>query len=118
MSIRNLSIIGLTLASAFITQPAQARTFEVRYNPAELTTPVGAESVYDRIYTTSKDQCRFELRGTIAGHSRLALARCIGRRVDEFVDKIQHPNLDLVYTAQAGKKRTSDVPKFAQNQVN
>ena len=118
MSIRNYSVIGLALASTFIAPTAQARTFEVHYNKAELTTSAGSEAVYDRIYKTSKDQCRFELSGTIAAHSRVALERCIGRKVEEFVEKIQHPNLDLVLTAQDGKKRKSDGPKFAQNRLN
>ncbi|MGJ8559060.1 MAG: UrcA family protein [Litorimonas sp.] len=84
---------GLALALTLTSTSASAQTVEFSYAKSELSTPIGAEHVFQRISILAEDICAQEF-GRFSPRHQMKIQRCTHEITQEIVDEISHVNLD------------------------
>lgn len=84
---------GLALALTLTSTSASAKTVEFSYAKSELSTPIGAEQLLQRINTLAEDICGQEF-GRFSPKHQMKIQRCTREITQEIVEQISHVNLD------------------------
>jgi UrcA family protein len=96
-----LGIAAALLFSGF-AQAEDVRKVEVAYGDLDLARSEHANALYWRIQRAARDVC--ESTVTPASRALLIERKCVGKAVDEAVQRVDNPNLTAVYMAKAGKR--------------
>ena len=101
-------IFLLALALGGIAGGAEAGT--VKTTTAELSTPAGAEQVYQRIYEAAKTDCEDQFVSPYAVKTKMRYQRCLRASVKHMVSDVGHTNLDLAYVDAANHHKAKAKP--------
>ena len=92
-------ISALAVSALFSVSTAFAQDYTFAYNPVELSTTEGVQSVHNRIVEQAEDICADSYGSTRHLVLQSAVQRCEGEVVGELVVKIDDEGLTQVYLA-------------------